>query len=236
MKKHLLLALAGMLLLSALLTACTTGALSIDVALTLYTGENWKIQIDLVYSRQEIQFVGSQIEQWLASSVAEWQAQGMRASYNQQVLDDGNVNYRINASGQGFAKLNSAFFDGLASISYDEAAKQITFSYLPVGEFFGAALARTFSLEGGKIITSNGVQEDNNTVTWVNPVNVMNATLTPALQPGLILSAAIGVVVLLVVVIVIGRRAGKKRCYNCGARLPRRAEFCTGCGVEIWTY
>lgn len=234
MKKisSIMLVIVGVILLTAMLSACTTGALSIDVALTLYTGENWKIQIDLVYSRQEIQFIGPQIEQWLATSVAEWQAQGIRASYNQKILDDGNVSYLITASGPGFARLNAAFFDNLANISYDDATNQIAFSYLPVGEFFSAAFSRTFSLSGGKIIASNGAQEDSNTITWVNPVNVMNATLTPALQPGLIILVAIGAIIVIVLVIAIDRRAGKKRCYNCGARMPRRAEFCPECGVS----
>lgn len=232
-KSSITLSILVVVLLTMLLPACTTGALSIDVALTLYTGENWKIQIDLVYSRQEIQFIGPQIEQWLATSVAEWQVQDIRASYSQKVLDDGKVSYQINASGQGFSKLNAAFFDNLATISYDEATNQITFSYLSVGEFFGAALSRTFSLSGGKVIASNGVQEDSNTVTWVSPVNVINATLMPALQPGLVILVVIGAVVLVIVVIAIGRRAGKKRCFNCGVRMPRRAEFCTECGIGM---
>ena len=234
LKRNLFIVLAifGVILLTTVLSACTTGALSIDVALTLYSGENWKIQIDLIYSRQEIQFIGPQIEQWLATSIAEWQAQGIRASYSQKVLDDSNVSYQITASGHGFTKLNVAFFNNLASISYDDATNQITFSYLPVGEFFSAALSRTFSLSGGKIIASNGAQEDSNTITWVNPVNVMNATLTPALQPGLIILVAIGAIIVIVLVIAIDRRAGKKRCYNCGARMPRRAEFCPECGVS----
>ena len=229
--KYFMLVLAGVVLLSILLSACTTGALSIDVALNLYTSENWYIRLDIVYSRQEIQFVGPQIEQWLASSVSEWQAQGIRASYDQKVLDNGNVDYRITASGQGFAKLNAAFFDNLATISYDENTKQIAFSYLPVGEFFSAALSRTFSLSGGKIIAGNGVQQDSNTITWVNPINVMSATLTPALPPVLLIILVAGGGIFFAVVIAIIRRAGKRRCYNCGARIPKRAEFCTECGA-----
>jgi len=232
-RSSFMLVFTGAVLLNILLSACTTGALSIDVTLSLYMRENWKIQIDLVYSRQEIQFVGPQIEQWLASSVAEWQAQDIHASYNRKVLDDGIVSYQISASGQGFAKLNAAFFDNLATIASDEETKQITFTYLPVGEFFSAALSRTFSLSGGEIINSNGVQEDSNTVTWLNPVNVMTATLKPGVHPGPLVGFLVGVLVLLMAVISISRRAGKKRCFNCGAPMPRKAEFCTECGVEV---
>jgi len=229
-KKFVLVFVVAILLASSL-SACTTGALSINVNLILYSGENWRIQIGLVYSRQEIQLVGPQIEQWLAASVSEWQAQSIQASYSKKVLDDNNIRYQITASGQGFAKLNNAFFDGLANIYYDEITKQIEFSYLPVGEFFSAALSRTFSLNGGKIISSNGAQMDSNTVTWVNPVNVMNATLKPGLHPGLLAGFLVGFLVFLIAIIGISRRAGKKRCYNCGARMPGRADFCTECGA-----
>ena len=232
----ILLWIVGVLIMAPLLTTCTTGALSIDVEVTLYAEEHWKIGIDLVYNRQEIQLIGKEIEKWLATSVVEWQAAEIKASHVQDVLDDGNVRYQIDASGQGFAKLNAAFFDSLAVITYDESVRPplISFRYLPLGEFFSAALSRTFSLTGGEIMSSNGVKEANNTVAWVDPINVMDATLTPAPRLNLVtLGGGAGVVLILLAATVLVRRGAKTRCSGCGAKVSKHASYCPGCGLMM---
>ncbi|MBM4424669.1 MAG: zinc ribbon domain-containing protein [Chloroflexi bacterium] len=215
-----------------LLSACTTGALSIDTRLTLQEGEYWKASIEIVYAREQMEFMGGEIERGLEMSVSQWKARGISASYSRRELSSGDAQFRLSASGKGFAQLNAALFDNTALIQYDAATEppQITFQYAPIGSFFSLALSRSFTLTGGQILSSNGAASGD-TVTWVNPVDVMQATLTPAprfnalpilLGGGVLLAAAGGVA--------IARGAGKARCPLCGAKIPRRADYCPMCG------
>ena len=227
--------LSVLLALSLWLSACgTTGALSIDLKVTLYTDEYWSAQADIVYAGEQMQLMSGQIEQSLADSVSRWKAQGIQASYTRRALENGNVSFRLRASGQGLARLNAALFDNQAVLQYDAATElpNITFRYVPLGSFFSVALSRKFSLTGGNILSSNGLISGN-TATWVNPVNTMEATLTPALRLNwLALLLAGGGGLLAAGAIVAGaKRAGKVTCPYCGARIPTRAEFCPACGV-----
>lgn len=218
------------------LAACTTGALSIDVEVTLYKDEKWQAESLIIYSSQQIQLMGSQIDQGMSQLMSEWQAQGMRASMNQEMLDNGNWLYTITASGQSYHQLNTAFFDGMATINHipDSDPPQIDFSYVPVGSFFSLAISRKFTLNGGEILSSNGTQIDKDTVTWFNPINTMQATLTPKVSLDLRLVLYIfGGLLVLIILVSIARKAGRKRCWNCGAIVPRNADFCTECGVEV---
>lgn len=220
--------------LMSFLSSCSTGALSVDVDLSLYKAEKWKIQLELVFSHHEYQLAGAQINKWIEETVSEWNEQGINAKYYQRVRKDENVAYLIKANGQGYAKLNQSFFSGMASIVVDKNAdsEQVYFQYLPWGEFFGAALSRTFVLHGSNIIASNGVQSGKNTTTWVNPVGVMEATITPKqnIQTFLLAGALIG---LLLIIVYSLRKTGKKRCPHCGAAIPKKAEFCTVCGSML---
>lgn len=228
--------LGAVLALSLWLSACgTTGALSIDLSVTLYTDERWSAEAEIVFAAQQMQLMGGQIEQSLADSISRWKAQGIQASNSRRVVANGNVSFLIRASGQGLALLNAALFDNQATLQYDSASEppKIAFRYVPFGSFFSAALSRKFSLTGGKILSSNGLMSSDNTVTWVNPVNAMEATLTPVPWvnwPVILLASGAGL--LGVGAIVVGvRRAGKVICPYCGARIPRVAEFCPECGV-----
>lgn len=216
------------------LSACTTGALSIDVEVTLARSETWQAQVEIIYSPQEIQLLGAQIDQGFATLLAQWEAQGIEASLKQKDLDNGNVIYTLKASGQGYAQLNAALFDGTAQISSDISVNppQINFSYAPYGSFFSLALSRNFTLNGGEILSSNGSPVSKGTVTWFNPLDTMQATLTPTapFHFGPLLAVVGGVLVLLFGAV---RAGGRKRCWNCNARISRRAEFCTECGVAM---
>lgn len=230
-----LAAWSALLVLSLWLAACgTVGALSIDLHVTLYTDEDWRAEAEIVFAGKQMQLLGSQIEQSLADSISRWKAQGIQASYTRHTLENGNVSFRLRASGQGLARLNAALFDNQATLQYDAASEppKITFRYVPFGSFFSAALSRKFSLTGGTILSSNGLVSGN-TTTWVNPVNTMEATLTPASRLdwfALLLAGGSGVLVAGAIVMGV-RRVRKVTCRYCGARIPRAAEFCTECGM-----
>jgi hypothetical protein len=218
---------------SVLLAACTTGALSIETQITLFEDGYWQAGIDLVYARQQMALMGSEIESGLKASVSQWKLQGISASYTRRELSGGDVQFQLSASGQGYDQLNAILFDNTALIDSDDAAdpQRINFQYLPIGSFFSLALSRTFTLTGAEILSSNGVVSGNS-VTWVNPMNMMQATLTPAprlnLWPVLLMGG--GLLVAAVGGIAVAQQAGKVRCPICDARIPRKAEYCPMCG------
>lgn len=227
-----LLLVVALLVLSASLSACTTGALSIEMRVTLFAEERWEARADIVFAGEQMALLGDQVEQTLQIAVAQWEAQGISASYSRRTLGNGNVQFRLKTSGQGLAQLNAALFDNLAVLHYDATTDppQITFRCPPIGSFFSLALSRTFSLTGGKVLSSNGLVSGN-TVTWTNPFDTMEATLTPAPQFALWpLLLAGGAVVAVTGGVIGARSAGKISCAHCGARIPRRADYCPQCG------
>ncbi len=223
-------------ILSVFLSSCTSGALSIDGNVRLQGGERWNARFEVIFAQAQYQFMGAELEQAMSQLKAQVQAQGVRVSMKKRTLGNGNVGYTINASGKGYQALNTAFFDGQPAFILDSTSDppQVNFTYVPIGTFFGAALSRSFTLTGGKILSSNGYQESGSTVRWTNPMNVMQATLTTglALDPTWLLGG-LGVAVILGLIVLVARKAGKKRCPYCGARIPRQAEFCTSCGQGL---
>jgi ribosomal protein L40E len=223
-----------LMLMSYGLIACGAAALSIDTKATLYIDEYWEAETNIIYAAQQIQLTGGMIDQGFATAISQWRAQGISADLNKTTLDTGNTKYRLTLSGQGFAKLNAALFDNTAQIVKDTSTTppQISFKWAPVGTLFGLALSRTFTLKGGKVLSSNG-SASNDSVTWINPTQTLQATVTPAsrINLPLILGIVGGAVLLGSAIFFIARQFGRSACPNCGAKIPRGAEFCPECGA-----
>jgi hypothetical protein len=227
------LALAGMVLF---MTGCTSGALSIDADVTLAVNENWRVQISLVYNQIEYQIIGGQIEQALETAMNTFQKQGVQFNYKKRSLHNDNIEYTITASGKGYQLLNQTFFDGTATILVDQNVSPpvITFQYVPFGTYFGAALSRTFTLHGGKIISTNGTRVGNSAVRWTKPTTTMEASLTASNQLSLLtIIIGLGGVALLIIIVMIIRNRKRKTCPYCSARIPRGSEFCPICGQQF---
>ena len=221
-----------MLTLSLWLAGCATTS---KTNITFYSDEYWQVITDLTYEAQTVQSIGSMIDTALEQRVNELKAQGMSASFSGTKTDGGGMKYRLTLSGQGFALLNSAVFSSKAQIQLDKTTnpQQITFSYAPPTGFGSSlALFNTYSLSGSKIVSSNG-SISGGTVTWINPTVTMQATLTPAARldwlPLLLIVGGVGVLGI-VIFFVIDRVRGSK-CPDCGAKIPRGAEYCPECGV-----
>ncbi len=231
--RALSIALILWLLVSYGLTACGAAALSIETKATLYTDEYWDAETNITYAAQQIALTGSAIDQGFASAISQWQALGITANLSKTTLDTGNLKYHLTLSGQGFSKLNTALFDNTAQITYDSSTtpSQISFKWAPVGTLFGLALSRTFTLKGSKVLSSNGIVSGES-VTWINPTQTLQATLTPAprLNLPLILGIVGGTALLGGAIFFIARQLSGSKCPNCGAKIPRGAEFCPECG------
>ncbi|MBM4425285.1 MAG: zinc ribbon domain-containing protein [Chloroflexi bacterium] len=244
-----------------LLTSCVT-ALSADTRIAFYEGEEWEARAEVVFSPEQIALAGGQVDQAVAEIAAKMREAGAEAKWDKQQRSEG-IAYTVTANGVGLETLNTAFFDGQATLYVDESSgqRQIVFSYYPGLQF---AETETFTLVGGQIIAANGAQMDDRTVTWVNPAGTMEAILTEAPRYGWLPYALIGVGIVLVIVSGIGIAGAlliKPRapaipravetipvtstpaptpppppgtfCPQCGARLSDEAVFCPNCGSKI---
>lgn len=171
---------ACLLPLALLLTACLPLP-SPGTRITLRAGENWEARAELVFAPEQAQLAATQIEQELNDIVAQWRAQGLVAEWRREnARSNGNTPYVITASGQGLDKLNATFFDNQAILYVDKASGFVVFRYVPGSSALSGTGQQTFTLVGGRILSSNGLQTDASTVIWSNPSATMEAVLTEA--------------------------------------------------------
>jgi hypothetical protein len=238
--------------LPLLLASCVT-ALSADTTVALRASENWVARADLVFTPAQVQLSAGQLDPAFSQLVANMKANGIKSEFEKTALDNGNTSYKLSAEGQGLEKLNTAFFNSQAALYVDESAgeRRVVFSYYAGLPF---AQQETFTLVGGKIISTNGIQMDSHTITWVNPTGTMEAVLTeapayPAWLPYALVGAG-GVLLVVAAIGVIRMRGQASRvgsplpvisaqavnstqfCSNCGAALPAESMFCPTCGKK----
>lgn len=251
------LARARCFLISSLLVAQVVAAClpfltleSADTRVSLLTGEHWEASIEVALSQDDALLFTSQIEQALSQAAADLRSQGVEAEWKRtRSTGDDVVVYVLSGKGQGLDSLNAAFFDGKATLypEIESNQRQIVFQYQPQESALPQARRQTFTLTGGKIISSNGTQLDGRTVTWVNPTSTIRAVLTekPRFEVVSYLLIASGSVLFIVSLHgLVKRRAGRHRaqasmqtqellrhCTNCGMPLAAQADFCPGCGV-----
>lgn len=224
--------LIGLVLLSSLISGCSTGALSLTVDVSLYAEEAWKADAEIVYSQLQIETMGEELSLLIEESVAMWRNAGLQASYVKRTTQAGNLEYDLTISGEGYALLNQAFFDGLATIELvpQENPSQVNFSFFPMGSWFSLALSRKFTLHAGSILSSNGTVIDERTVTWYNPVDTMQATVTPIQAAPSAAWLLLGGAALLIFVLVLALKGRYVKCPVCGVRQSRKSTFCSNCG------
>jgi len=177
-----------------LLVAGCVGVIEADI--TLYSGEEWKADIDLILMQQDVSMAGGEaaIEAELRRQAAQLEQQGVRYSWRKE-RKEGNIVYHFSVEGEGWAALNQAVFNGQAQIQSTEEG-HVYFSYTPLF----AARAFTLRLTGGKILSSNADEVRGNTAIWYNVVSTgyAEATLTEAARSPLPCLGSVGFVVLLV--------------------------------------
>lgn len=234
------------LVLPLLLTACA-GAVSADTRVTLLTGERWEVRIEVVVTPEQDRLLAAQIGQSLDDLASEMRAEGLGAGWERDDRrDDGNVAYVISAEGHGLDELSTGFFndEGMFRVDESSGARQIVFGYSPSDLL--SAQRQTFTLRGGRIISSNGAPAGRGTVTWTNPTERMEAVLTEASPTAWLPYALVGAGAVLVVVAGVGVARTRRRdslpgvpapalgpgsyCSACGMALPETAVFCPGCG------
>jgi len=152
-------------------------------------------------------------------------------------------------------------YEGKGDIQ-EMVTKEVDESTIDIFEF--DALENTFTLKGGKIISSNGVTVNGKTVQWVNHYGPMEATLTEASGNSVLIIFAVIILIVISIFILISVVGGgvffwrKSKsnnqyketsfvnvapnhiiehifCPNCGKEQRHEAQFCPHCGHKIAT-
>jgi hypothetical protein len=236
----------------ALAISSCVSVLETDINIKLRSKEKWEAEIQLVFAPQQLVLVASQLEAELSRRTRSYQNLGIDANWRrEQNPSDGNIVYVINAKGQGFDAINQAIFDGKPALQIDDSSgkNQIIFQHSPGPSSLGIVARQTFTLSGGRLVSSNGSQIDSSTVTWTNPTRTMEAVFTetsdiPWIVVGVI---ALGILAILIIgYFRIGRTSliypstsypprtpitpSLRFCAFCGSEFPDQAMFCPRCG------
>ena len=247
MKRILCIAILGYFLSSCI------PILSADIEITLSADEEWRAKTEVVFTQQQLGLLAGDIDNGFEEIVQEIRRSGVDAQWNRnEDRDDGNIGYVITASGQGLENLNDAFFDGNKAFTLDQSdgKRRIVFSHYPGNSSLGMVQNETFTLKGGRIISTNGRQIDRRTVTWTNPNGLMEAVLTESPNYSAYVIIILGAILVVSATMLGVRRMSRKRsssptthatdlteipagfCTNCGSALPSAAVFCPKCGYQ----
>lgn len=193
-------------ILLLLLTACST-----ETEVALYEGEEWVVVNTVTLNLALLPQIGvggdiipgigleigmdmgawseTMFDASLNQIVAEYRAQGVRASWSKRPAGGGETAYTIRLEGTGWARLRDVALTGMsmnASV-VNLGNDQVRFSLeTPMGETAeGMELSNymvesTFHLRGGRIVSSNAHEVRGGRATWYNPQGTLTAVVTPA--------------------------------------------------------
>lgn len=245
-------------LICLLLFSSCTSILSSDVTLEVNKGEKWEIVIQATFSRDETMISDALMAETFNQMVQDAHTEGLESEWEKLPSDaNGNDVYKITLGGEGYDLLNDQL--GTDLIVPDESSEDNVYRfYVPGGGFFGLdAPESSFTLEGGKILSSNGIKINNKTVRWENHSGPMEATLTEtsgnAWITFFVILIVIGAVTFLILRLTgtkisslrsnlspthagiyhdagLSSPAGGKFCPHCGGAIPAEASFCPQCG------
>lgn len=226
------------------LTGC---AADIDRTVTFYHDEAWEADMEFDLLEESVALADTtpeELEADMVETVAAWEEAGARVSWETR-RDDALLIYAFHIEGVGISLLNEIVFEGKASITIEEidGRRQIHFSDRVSGIYLEAN-NNTLTLQGGKVISSNGNELNAETVQWVNPGGTLEAVLTEKSRFGVV--HILVIVILMAVVAGVGYyfwRQGKSTephleqtqasfCIGCGKPLNPEAKFCPYCGQK----
>jgi len=179
--KFALLALAG--LLFVLLIGGCIPIESVDTEITLQTRERWQMGLDITVAPDSGMTV-AQLENEMLSqfNTQTLQSQGIQVNSSAEEDKDGRIIIQLIFEGQGLDLLNQTLSGGSTILREDRQGGRdvIVFEMAPVMQF--GSMDFQLTLKGARVISSNGVEQGGNQVTWTNPTQSMQAVLAkPAL-------------------------------------------------------
>jgi len=179
--KFALLTLAG--LLFVLLIGGCIPIESVDTEITLQTRERWQMGLDITVAPDSGMTV-AQLETEMLSqfNTQTLQSQGIQVNSSAEEDKDGRIIIQLIFEGQGLDLLNQTLSGGSTILREDRQGGRdvIVFEMAPVMQF--GSMDFQLTLKGARVISSNGVEQGGNQVTWINPTQSMQAVLAkPAL-------------------------------------------------------
>lgn len=242
MKKSQRLILVCLILCTFALVGC--GA-DIDRTVTFYADERWQADMEVTFPIEAVALLGTleQFDSEISTEVAKWEGQGADVSWK-SLQEETVLIYTFDIKGTGWDLLNEIVFENRAAIDADEANRnQIHFSYFASPDMLSAN-QNTLTLNGGKIISSNGNQVKSGQVQWVNPSGRVEAVITAKSGFNFFTILIIGFVLIAIVAGFWFYRQKSDQpqtpepplattsafCPNCGAQLPPQGKFCPTCG------
>jgi len=161
-----------LLVLALILSACGV----VEQEVTLAKDEKWSAETRLTLDQQTLALINpADIEQKLEAAKADMSSIDVSYKWKKHTNDDGSLTYTINTSGTGYNVLNTAVFDGGASIQTIDEDGTTEFSYTAIGDFSDYALV----LHVGEVIETNGVVSDKGEVSWRGMGTQMYARIKP---------------------------------------------------------
>ena len=183
----------SILFLMFLSSGCVT-ILSSDTTIKLDKSEQWEITQEFLFEGTSFKEHGQTVVNGLNTMVTGYKSSGIELTFEQLPEKQGNVPYSISIKGAGIDKLN-LILGGTDSAT--PAFTKVTVNGDTVYGFqldpaimssggldLGSSQEFSFTVEGMKILDSNGNKSSSTSVTWKNPKEVMSATLAPSASAG----------------------------------------------------
>ena len=219
------------IILMALLFSGCVSILSADTTVNLDKNEKWSINLELLFEGESFKEFGQQLIDGLNLLTAEGLNTGLDIQFKQMPDRQGNVPYKVTISGEGLEKLNEFFgtpgaftkteVDGETLVEFEMDATNLSSGGLDIG--FAPELS--FTVEGLRVVATNGKKNSPTSVTWKNPNAIMQATFTTSAGKGMVLPwwailfIGIGLLAIVVVVLLI-TGVFKKKQLNSGYGTP----------------
>lgn len=216
----------SILLLAFMFTGCVT-ILSSETIVKIDKAENWELTQELLFEGESYKEYGQTVTDGLNALVSEGAISGLDISFKQLPDKQGNVPYSISIKGTGIDKLNETLGtseDGTPAFNRVTVNGETVYGFqmdsmsLSSGGLdIGFSPEFIFTIEGMKVLETNGKKNGSNSVTWTNPMETMTATLSPATSGGgsfawwIIPVAVVGLAALVFVILLIAGVFKKKK-------------------------
>jgi hypothetical protein len=180
----------SILLAAILFTGCVT-ILSSDTTVSLNKGDKWTVNQELLFEGESFVEGGQEVIDGLNMLTSEGLNTGLKIEFKQLPDRQGNIPYRVTISGEGLDKLNELFGSPGAFIKTEADGETLVEFMLDGtnlssgGLDIGFASELSFTVEGLKVVETNGKKNSPTSVTWKNPSGIMQATFATSTSKGM---------------------------------------------------
>lgn len=258
-RKYLVLLLSIILLV---LSACIP-ILSIDEELKLGANENWVLDITFLIPAEVAPEMNQIIQEALNENLQDIQSEGVDIDWESHKPDrEGNIPYVITMKGGSYDQLNDGLLGNTAVVSTTQVSgkERLVFKLNSGGGLVGGGIApETFTLQGGRVLETNGNKLNNNTVMWDDSYYTFEAVMEMPSNSSLTV-----LWIILIAAVLAGsgyyfyrkntnrkpssyppvsewsrydqpaetnfQQRNRRYCPNCGNEMPAGAIFCPNCG------